>query len=164
MPETDTNTAFPAYMDETTGAITDGDAWVSSCSAKITNDSGLADVTFESSTGKNDWSQYQDLCLLGHLRVTSSGQQYHLNLNDTTNGYRFQLMDQNATSGAGVTVRGYAEYTGSRGEASVSLANTSEPAYTFSAAMTWFADINSGKAKLFWTQCGKASYATDGAV
>ena len=164
MPETDTNTTFPAYMDETTGAITDGDAWVSICSAKITNDSGLADVTFESSTGKNDWSQYQDLVLLGHLRVTDSGQQYHLNLNDTTSGYSFQLLDQGSTSGSGVTVRGYAEYTGSRGEASVRLAYNSSPTYTYSAAMTWFADINSGKHKLFWTQCGKAEYATTGAV
>ena len=164
MPETDTNTAVPAYLNETTGAITDGDAWVSICSAKITNDSGLTDVTFESTTGKNNWSQYQDLCLLGHLRVTDGGAQYHLNFNDSTSGYILQLMDQGATSGSGVTVRSYAEYGGGRGEATVRLANNATPAYTFTPAMTWFADINSAKQKVFWTQAGWAGYTPDGMV
>jgi hypothetical protein len=166
MPETDTNTVTPGYLNITTGAITDGDAWVNICSAKITTDAGLADVTFQSSTGKNDWSQYQDLVLLGHARATlTSGNtnQLHYNYNDSTSGYKFQLLDKSNTGTSSVNVRGYAEYAGSRGEASVQLANSNtsfNPTYTFSPILSWFPDINSGTHKLCWTQCGTAGVST----
>ena len=166
MPETDTNTALPGYLNTTTGAITDGEAWVSLCSAKITTDAGLTDVTFESSTGKNDWSQYQDLVLLGHTRATSTSgntNQLHYNFNDSESGYMFQLLDKSQTGTSSVNCRGYAEYGGSRAEVSVQLANSNtgfNPTYTFSPILSWFPAINSGTQKLIWTQTGTAGAVT----
>ncbi len=59
------NTANPAYIVDST--LTDGEAWVA-CATHVETGTGTVNVTLSSTTGCNNWSQYQDLVLVMSLR------------------------------------------------------------------------------------------------
>lgn len=64
------NTDVPAYVVD--GTLTDGEAWVA-CATYVETGSGVTSVTFSSSTGCNNWSQYQDLVLISSMRSEYNG-------------------------------------------------------------------------------------------
>ena len=68
------NTATPDYIVDST--LTDGEAWVPLATTVVSGTS-TATVTFTSTTGANDWSQYMDLILIiyvASLRATADSQ------------------------------------------------------------------------------------------
>ncbi len=64
------NTDVPAYVVD--GTLTDGEAWVA-CATHVETGSGVTSVTLSSTTGCNNWSQYQDLVLISSMRSEYSG-------------------------------------------------------------------------------------------
>ena len=64
------NTANPEYIVD--GTLTEGEAWVA-CATHVETGSGVLNVTFSSTTGCNNWSQYQDLVLISSIRSEYTG-------------------------------------------------------------------------------------------
>ena len=130
------NTATPDYIID--GVLTDGEAWVALGTATPSS----ANVTFTSSTGANDWSQYMDLVMICSVRSVGTGtwKDITMNLNnDTTSGnYAHQYLYSNGSSVAGnLATPAYA------GLAYIAGAGSS--ANVFSTVIYNFFDINSGK-------------------
>ena len=130
------NTATPDYIVD--GVLTDGEAWVALGTA--TPDG--ANVTFTSTTGANDWSQYQDLVMICYARSGGSGTWKDMTMtfnNDTTSGnYSNQDLYGDGTSvGAQLT---NPAYTGL-----AYIAGAGSAANAFSAVIYNVFDINSGK-------------------
>ena len=78
------NTATPDYIVDST--LTDGEAWVPLATTVVSGTS-TATVTFTSTTGANDWSQYMDLILIiyvASLRATADSQLKCFLSGDTT--------------------------------------------------------------------------------
>ena len=59
------NTDVPTYVVD--GTLTDGEAWVP-CATHVETGTGTVNVTLSSTTGCNNWSQYQDLVLIASIR------------------------------------------------------------------------------------------------
>jgi len=101
-----------------------------------------ASVTFTSSTGANDWSQYMDLCLIGYYQFAYDGASWgpvntYLNGNTTNSNYPVQRFYGSGSSvGAAVTTGPAAGY---------GTANESANANKFCALKIDYFDINSGK-------------------
>jgi hypothetical protein len=136
--------ADPAYIDEATGALTDGEAWVGIATTTLASDA--ASVTFTSTDDGQvgDWSQYMDLVLISYGRgdrPATASESIKMRLNDDTgsNYSRQYLLGDGATVSAGGNTTGYA-YAGVFPAASAS-------ANIFGSSVTQFLDINSGKYK-----------------
>ena len=65
--------ALPAYIDASTGAITDGEAWVGIATTTLGSDT--ASITFTSTDDGQvgDFSQYMDLTTIAYWRSTKTG-------------------------------------------------------------------------------------------
>jgi len=138
---TTVNTDAPAYIVD--GVLTDGEAWVPLVTNVLTSDAAV--VTFQSSTGANDWSQYQDLKLISYGRNgDGSAMVMKMNLNnDTGANYCYQQF--------------YAPTSGSTPVAATSTTNTyldffwyppsATAANVVACGITTLFDINSGKYK-----------------
>jgi hypothetical protein len=129
------NTDAPAYIVD--GTLTDGEAWVALATA--TPDG--ANVTFTSTTGANDWSQYQDLVILIYARTAGSGTWRDIMMNfnnDTGSNYSNQDMYGSGSSAA-------AQIANPAYSAIVFMPGSSATANVFGAAVYNIFDINSGK-------------------
>tara|TARA_B100001123_G_C15232119_1_gene995570 strand:+ start:908 stop:1489 length:582 start_codon:yes stop_codon:yes gene_type:complete len=138
---TTTNTATPDYIVD--GVLTDGEAWVALGTATPSS----ANVTFTSSTGANDWSQYMDLVMICYVRSVGTGTWKDMTMtfnNDTGFSYQNQHLYGNGSSaGAGVA---NPQYTGL-----AYIAGAGATANVFSAVIYNIFDINSGKYKYVQT-------------
>ena len=87
------NTDVPAYVVD--GTLTDGEAWVP-CATHVETGTGTVNVTLSSTTGCNNWSQYQDLVLVMSLRGEGGGVQSYpqvfFNADTTAAHYRRQAL------------------------------------------------------------------------
>lgn len=132
---------LPAYIDEETGAITDGEAWVAITSTLP--GSATASITFTSTNDGQvgDFSQYMDLVVLVYARSdydikeTSIYTRINGNSASVYTTSKFQGDGSGANSG-GFTWTG-AQFTGVPG--------LTATANAFCAAIVQYLDINSGK-------------------
>jgi hypothetical protein len=87
------NTANPAYIVDST--LTDGEAWVA-CATHVETGTGTTDITLSSTTGCNNWSQYQDLVILASVRseyaTTNNLPRIYYNGDTTDAHYRRQML------------------------------------------------------------------------
>jgi len=134
--------ALPAYIDASTGAITDGEAWVGIATTTLGSDTATVTFTSTDDGQVGDWSQYMDLVIIGYSR-TDTGHVYGwigVNLNnDAGSNY-----DQQWLYGDGASVTGYSFsdtvwYMGSMGGGA--------GANEFGVGVFQIFDINSGKYK-----------------
>jgi len=137
---------LPAYINEETGAVTDGEAWVSLASTTVTG-SNASSITFTNPAdgSSKDWSQFVDLFILSYAKTTITSAIYgwlKMNFNNDTGGNYVSQFFYGDGSGA----FGWPDSSGSfiwlPGQGSVS-GQESE----FAAGWTHIFDINSGKYK-----------------
>lgn len=94
--------ALPAYIDASTGAITDGEAWVGITTTTLGSDT--ASVTFTSTDDGQvgDFSQYMDLVVVTYGRTATAVAQDNIWMRfngDTTNGnYAGQYLEGNGSA------------------------------------------------------------------
>jgi len=135
------NTATPSYIVD--GTLTDGEAWVALSTVDLGSDT--ATVTFQTSTGANEWSQYSDLVLVSYARSAGSASSMRMNFNnDTAANYGVQQL---YTDGSSVTASESAPANGQAYYDFQWVATTSQAANVWSCSVTTLFDINSGKAK-----------------
>lgn len=88
------NTTAPAYIADD-GTLTDGEAWVA-CATHTETGTGTTDITLSSTTGCNNWSQYQDLVIVASVRTeyatTNNLPQIFFNGDTTDAHYRRQML------------------------------------------------------------------------
>ena len=160
---------LPAYIDESTGEITDGEAWVGlntktlgSDAAYVTFTSGYDDSAADVG-GVQAWDQYMDLVVISYVRGTTASVNGNLTLrlnnDDTANIYPKQVFRGDGSSVyANVFTNDYADL----GE----MPGSSATANVFGVNVCDLFDINSGKYKSFLAQGGSGdhtdtnSYAT----
>jgi len=141
--------ALPAYIDATTGVLTDGEAWVALASTTLGADT--ASVTFTSTDDGQvgDWSQYMDLVVILYWRSAYAHAMrtglLQLNGDTTTANYHMQALYGDGSSVSAV-------YWNENGLAYSGLIADSATANAFSAMVTTFLDVNSGKYKSFMVQ------------
>ena len=143
------NTATPDYIVD--GVLTDGESWVALASTVVSGAS-TALITFESTTGANEWSQYMDLVLVHYTKVTNASSvvgSLRGKLNTSTSNFLYQEFVGNG---------GSAEADKSTYFKLGSVTNNT-PADTFTAGWTTFSDINSGKFKAFQTYTSNVAHA-----
>ena len=134
---TTTNTDAPAYLVD--NVLTDGEAWVALQSHVLSADA--TGVTFQSSTGANDWSQYMDLIIVGYCQSDTETSVISRFNNDTASNYTFQECYGNGSSVAGYVPSdtGYNSWG--------YCTQVSDGANEFSMFKAHIFDINSGKYK-----------------
>ena len=134
--------ALPAYIDATTGAITDGEAWVGIATTTLGSDAATVTFTSTDDGQVGDWSQYMDLVIIGYSR-TDTGHVYGwigVNLNnDTGSNYDQQWLYGDGSSVTAVVQSGTLWYMGSMGGGA--------GANEFGVDVFQIFDINSGKYK-----------------
>ena len=133
--------AAPDYLSG--GALTDTSAWVAIDSAELGSDQ--ASITFTSSTGTKNWSQYLDLVVLADVRSAYNGEgdslKVVINDDDSSSHYPAQWFRGNGSS-ASAGVYDYPSY-GLLGNIPGDTITTN----IFAAVKVQFFDINSGKFK-----------------
>ena len=135
------NTATPDYIVD--GVLTDGEAWVPLITNVLAADA--ATVTFQSSTGANDWSQYMDLVIIAYVRngrADTGGAPAAMNFNnDTGANYSYQTFIGNgSTTSAGTSATATYSPIGN-------VPKDNDTANAFAAILIDLFDINSGKYK-----------------
>jgi hypothetical protein len=134
--------ALPAYIDATTGAITDGEAWVGIATTTLGSDAATVTFTSTDDGQVGDWSQYMDLVIIGYSR-TDTGHVYGwigVNLNnDTGSNYDQQWFYGDGSSVTAYTFGDAVWYMGSMGGGA--------GANEFGVDVFQIFDINSGKYK-----------------
>ena len=138
------NTANPAYITDST--LTEGEAWVA-CATHVETGTGVTDITLSSTTGCNNWSQYQDLVILASIRTeyatTNNLPQIFFNGDTTDAHYRRQMMrDDGSATMAFEQQNSYLMFA----TGATSLANT------FGTNLLRIHDINGGYCKTIATQ------------
>ena len=138
------DTNAPAYLDN--GVITDGEAWVP-LQTHVESGSTTHTVTLQSSTGVNNWAQYQDLILIIDARFLYSSATIYPYMyfnNDTTDAnYERQAVRNDSSTGILAYMQsnpGVCFFPGA-----------SATANAFGTAYVRIFDINSGKKKML--QC-----------
>jgi len=129
------NTDAPAYIVD--GVLTDGEAWVPLITNVLTSDAAV--ITFTSTTGANDWSQYMDLVIVGYVQSDGAADAYRCQLNnDTGYNYPWQRINGAGTSmGKGNSTGGTYAYFGF-------VNGTSDQVLAYGAFTARFGNINSG--------------------
>ena len=147
---------LPAYIDESTGEITDGEAWVALSTTEPTG-TKLVSMTSANDGSSLDWSQYMDLVVIvASKSVKASGHGATLLgffNNDTSSNYQVQYFRGNGSS---VNVSRTTS-------AFMNLGNslTEDFHSDASASLIWHIfDINSGKYKSSTTQWACYNTAT----
>jgi len=139
---------LPAYIDESTGAITDGEAWVALETRTLGSDT--ASITFTSTDDGQvgDWSQYMDLFVIAYARSTKSGTDdttyFQLN-SDTGSNYAYQYLN----GGGALVTAGYGTTSTAR---QGTITGNTATANIFGAVISHLFDINSGKYKSIVSQ------------
>ena len=140
--------ALPAYIDASTGAITDGEAWVALSTTEPTG-TQLVSMTSTDDGQVGDWSQYMDLVVVVASQSARTGLDTdtlagYFN-NDTGSNYASQYLYANgSTVTASWTTTTYM---------SVGNSLTVDVSTDISASAIWqIFDINSGKYKSSITQ------------
>ena len=139
------NTANPAYIAD--GTISEGEAWVA-CATHVETGTGVTDITLSSTTGCNNWSQYQDLVLLLSLRSETSSTmtfpEVFFNGDTTAARYRRQVIRDNT---------GSASYAFEQQNSYLLICNGSTGlANTFGTTFARIHDINGGYCKTLASQ------------
>ena len=133
------NTDVPAYMVD--GTLTDGEAWVA-LQTVVIEGSSTGTVTMQSTTGANDWSQYQDLVMISYGRNgdgSASVMKMNFN-NDTGSNYTWQRLYTNgAAISADSGTQSYLDFFWYPPSATA--------ANVVACSVTTLFDINSGKQK-----------------
>jgi len=136
------NTATPDYIVD--GTLTDGEAWVPLITNVLSADA--ATVTFQSTTGANDWSQYMDLVIFAYVRngrADTGGAPAAMNFNnDTGANYTYQELSGDASGSVTAQSSTTATYA-PMGD----VPKDSDTANVFAAIVVTLFDINSGKYK-----------------
>jgi len=138
------NTDDPAYIVD--GVLTDGEAWVA-LQTVVVEGTSTSVLTFTSSTGANDWSQYMDLVLIGYAAGEAVGgtNSSYLNFNnDTTSSYDAQLL---YGDGSSVTAS-----TATYDKLYIDAAPGTASPQPWGVSLTNIYDINSGKYKTATSQ------------
>lgn len=151
--------ALPAYIDETSGEITDGEAWVGLATNAVTGTS-TAIVAFESTDDGQvgDFSMYMDLFIVGYasaIYAANTTVYLRYNLNDDGTGANYYTQEF-VGDGSSVSSSQWGGVT-----ASYMPTNQGTAADVFGVYTTQFFDINSGKYKAsMWTTAidGNQSY------
>ena len=141
---TTTNTDAPAYIVD--GVLTDGEAWVA-LQTHVVSGTSTATITFTSSTGANDWSQYMDLVLIGYAAGEAVGgtNASFINFNnDTTSSYPNQFL---YGDGSSVTAS-----TATYDKLYIDAAPGTASPQPWGVSVTNIYDINSGKYKTATSQ------------
>ena len=148
------NTDAPAYIVD--GVLTDGEAWVALQTDVLAGDANS--VTWTSSTGANDWSQYMDLVIITNANNdytgASAGYLIKARFNDdsTSGNYKYERF---AGTGAGTAV---GAWSGTQTDAPIGAAGISGVGATeFGGTTTRISDINSGKWKNIHTHSANAT-------
>ena len=133
------NTAAPAYLDE--GTLTDGESWVALQTTILGSDT--VGVTWTSSTGANNWSQYMDLVVIGYSQSTTTPNGVILQFNNdtTTANYEYQDYYSSGTAysqGSGTTKGFYLLWSDKHATQN----------NTYAMGVMSLYDINSGKYKM----------------
>ena len=139
------NTDQPAYINN--GVLTDGEAWVA-LQTNIVTGAAVSSITFTSSTGVNNWSQYEDLvavCYAQSEYASSNSDTFRCRINNdsTTDIYNGQNAYHYGTT---MSVSQYDDP-----EIFCGVLNTAQnnSGNDFGTAICYFYDINAGK----YTQC-----------
>ena len=144
--------ALPAYIDASTGAITDGEAWVAIATTTLGSDTATVTFTSTDDGQVGDWSQYMDLVLIAYARGETAAiwdnglMRFN---NDTGSNYSWQVFVGDGSSviaDSGTTTGVYIRTLGTS-------AGTNE----FAAVIAHLFDINSGKYKSVVTQAAADS-------
>ena len=80
---------LPAYIDESTGEITDGEAWVAIGTGTSSGSTALFNFTSTNDGHVGDFSQYMDLVLIFYVNSTGGYSKVNLN-SDTGSNYAYQ--------------------------------------------------------------------------
>ena len=83
---------LPAYIDESTGEITDGEAWVGIATTTLGADAATVTFTSTNDGQVGDWSQYMDLVLVTYSRGETVGltDGNKVRFNNDTTGANYQ--------------------------------------------------------------------------
>ena len=137
------DTDAPDYL--TDGVLTDVEAWVPITTSVCTS-GGITSITWSSSTGKNNWSQYLDLVIIGSSNdIGAAANGCVVEFNGSTSGYMGQTL-----YGSGASASAYAD-------TDLWLLwhqRSATEADRFSCGIGRAYDINSGKWKYWSTVCG----------
>jgi hypothetical protein len=135
------NTDQPAYIVD--GTLTDGEAWVP-LQTNIVTGAAVGNITMTSSTGVNNWSQYEDLVTISYVQSS-----YGSGNSDT---YRCRInSDSTADIYAGQNAYHYGSTMGvsqwDDPEIFLGVLNTvtNNSGNDFGTAINYFYDINAGK-------------------
>tara|TARA_X000001382_G_scaffold113706_1_gene91681 strand:+ start:270 stop:878 length:609 start_codon:yes stop_codon:yes gene_type:complete len=149
--------ADPTYIVD--GVLTQPEPWVCIQSTTTANDT-TDTITWTSSTGQNNWSQYMDFAILIYCQNTYDGPNWgdvkiQLNNNTTSNTYGNQDMSQ-ATTGSTVAASAQGSFR-SNYYLGYGPANEDGSSNYFGAIVAYIWDVNSGKAKTCISQHGGTS-------
>ncbi len=149
--------ADPTYIVD--GVLTQPEPWVCLQSTTTANDT-TATITWTSSTGQNNWSQYLDLVVFIYSQNTYDGANWgdvkiQLNNNTTNNTYGNQDMSQITT--ASVLAASAQSSFRNNYYMGYGPANEGGSSNYFGCIVGYIYDINSGKAKTCLSQHGGAS-------
>lgn len=150
---------LPAYIDGSTGEITDGEAWVAISTATVVGTSTTT-ITFTSTNDGQvgDFSQYMDLVVvasLGAIVDSTYGNFFYYNLNNDTTDANYHIAYASG-NGSSASASAHAwKLVGYMPGSHVDVANVMTV-----AVMRWF-DINSGKFKAMVSLTGMQQEARD---
>ena len=150
--------ALPAYIDEITGEITDGEAWVGLNTTTLGSNAIYITFTSTDDGQVGDFSQYLDLVIVWHGKSTKTSgttDTFQVEINDETNNdWRTQKLDGDGSSAAanGPVLEGRWQ----AGIVPTSDTSGGVDANTYGCCIIHLFDINSGKYK-----CGISQYAGD---
>ena len=145
--------ADPAYIDSD-GVLTVTESWVALASSTVAG-ADVASITFTSPEDGSslDWAQFMDLVLIGYSRVTGSEVVRYINIllnaDATAGNYAGQKFKSDGASASAEGPMG--------GPIWVYPLGASAGANEFTASVTQFMDVNSGKWKSSITQCASDS-------
>ena len=133
------NTATPDYIVD--GVLTDGEAWVPLKTTILGSDT--VGVTWTSSTGANDWSQYMDLIVIGYSQSTTTANGVIMQFNNDTTVANYEYQDFYSSGSA------YAQGSGTtKGFYLLWSDKHATQNNTYAAGIGRIYDINSGKYKM----------------
>jgi len=152
--------ALPAYIDATTGAITDGEAWVALASTTLGADAASVTFTNPDDGSSTDWGQFMDLVVILYWRSAYAHAMrtalLQLNGDTTAANYHMQALYGDGSDDL-------AQDWNENGLAYSGLIADSATTNAFSAMITTFLDVNSGKYKSFMVNTA-SDYDGDGKV
>ena len=141
--------ADPSYIVD--GVLTDGEAWVALASTTLTSDAASVTFTDPSDGSSLDWCQFMDLVVIMYWKGATTSDPMRtgllqLNGDTTATNYVIETLYGDGSSVSAV-------YWNENGLAySGLLGNDGTTGTAFSATITTFFDVNSGKYKSFMVE------------